>query len=295
MRFRTRLAIFVLTALTTFTIGVFIAPLGRKQVGQPCKPIRWRASQLRELNAWQVLLSFQNRDLKRLDEESERTLRQAIDTVRGKPDSDNVYPAFMPRLFQLVSNTQGEPRYVLVEEAPLVIIPGSSELRIHVFDVAGRLLNAEEFSAYRTIFTSIRIRKVVALLHEVLIVDTDYCLGGHKTREFYGLVGNRIAPVYVEADGRFDPTESTTAPRMKRSLAKWELALHSEDDVEVLSALLWFGANRWTGRPTAYDANEGLKVTDMLLRKDIRARLETLSESANPWVSTAARWVLNPD
>lgn len=284
MRFRTRFSLFVLTALATFTIGVFITPRQHDQA------LQWQQQQkivLRvDLTAWQVLLSFQNRDLRRLDGASERVLSQAIEVTTGKASPENSAPYFFPRLFQRLANAQGEPRYLLVEENPLRIIPGSSYLRINVFDDSGRLLNTEEFSAYRTVFTNIQIRKVPALRHEVLVVDTDYCLGGHKTREFYALVGTRITPVYVEAEGRFDATEAIIAPRIRRSVEEWEEAFSSDDDVEVLSALLWLGEDHSTEQPI---------ISNMLARKDIRARLLALGKSANPWIKTAARSILNTD
>ena len=51
-----------------------------------------------------------------------------------------------------MSNNEGEKRYVLVELAPMAIIPGNSSLRVHVFDTAGLLLNVQEFNAgYRIV------------------------------------------------------------------------------------------------------------------------------------------------
>ena len=293
MRFRIRFSLFVLTALTTFTVGVLVASRQQKLVSP--SHVLTALPQLRELAAWQVLLSFQDRDLNRLDFESASVLRQAIEATTGKAVPDNAASFFRPRVFHRLLNTQGEPRYLLVEYAPLMIIPGNSYLRINVFGAGGRLLNTEVFSARRTILTSIEIRQMRALHHELLVVDTDYCLGGNKTREFYALVGNRITPVYVEQDGRFDATETTVAPRMERSVAEWETALNSDDDVEALSSLLWLGAHHWTGRPMHYVENEGLKVSTMLAREDVRARLRALSQSANPWIKTAARSILNPN
>jgi hypothetical protein len=198
-----RWTIFVLTGLTTFVTGVFVArtapdlATARYECGPRLVAV------LPEPSAWQVLLSFENEDLERLDQEAAQTLRKAIDTLRGKVDDPGSFPMFEPARFQLISNTAGEQRYVLVEKAQIRFIPGSSELRIHVFDASGALLDTQEISMWRTFLKQIRFRKLAALKHEVLMVDTNYVLGGSDDTKFYLLIGSKLRELSHEGKGRF--------------------------------------------------------------------------------------------
>jgi hypothetical protein len=293
MRITKRLTIFVLTGLMTFLIGVFVTRYAPDLWVPSVTNCPVQVHLTYGPSPWLVLLSFEHRDLKSLDKESERTLRKAIDSLRGKVDSETS-PLFEPRLFQRISNTAGQQRYLLVEVANLMIIPGDSFLRIHVFAADGRVLNVEEFAVRRELLTDIHVRKVIAMQHEVLMINTVYCLGGHKTRQFFSLVGNGIRLVYKEQDGWFDATRTATlTPRVQRPVDEWEKALHSDDDVEVMLALVWLNENHWAGRPMQYDDTEGEKTSTLLARKQVRRRLQALSESENPWKRTAARYILN--
>ena len=84
-------------------------------------------------SAWETLLLFENQDLANLKPESTVRVEKAIEALTGLRESPMPY---RPRLFRTMSNERGQTRYVLVEEQPLMIIPGESRLRIHVFDQA---------------------------------------------------------------------------------------------------------------------------------------------------------------
>ena len=69
--------------------------------------------------------------------------------------------------------------------------------------------------------------------------------------------------------------------------------MNSDDDLEVMLALVWLNENYWAGRPMQYDEIEGEKAATLLARNDIRQRLQKLSQSSNEWKRTAARYTLN--
>ena len=246
-----------------------------------------------ESSPWLILLSFEKRDLNRLDRASEVTLRSAIDKLRGKTDSDGS-PLFVPTLFQLTSNTAGQPRYILVERANLQIIPGYSNLRIHVFAKDGKILNVQEFAVNRSIFWEIVLRKSEPMKYEVLMINTVTVLGGARTRQFFTLVDDRIRLVYVE--GHIHPNwpspVADVKPNLVRSVDEWETALNSEDDVEVMSALMWLNENNFIGGGMVYFGEESDKAATLLERDSVRRELRALSRSANPWKKKAARYIL---
>ena len=282
MRITLRLAGFVLASLATFFVGVFLT--------------RARVQLYREPSAWQVLLSFENQDLQGLDQESSEVLQKAVTTVTGH-GSEN----FLPRIFRTITNTSGQKRYILVEEAPLRMIPGSSSLRVHVFDLAGRLLNEQEFNAgYRISLSSIQIRRIEAINSEVLIAQGLSVFGGHFLSQYYVLSKNQIVLVYLETDGLFEQNNYqnrhvTIGPQLQRSVEDWEKALHSDDEAEVLTALLWLGGYHWDGLPAPYDEDKGEseKVSILSSREPIRKRLFELSQSKNFWIQAAAQPIVS--
>lgn len=85
--------------------------------------------------AWQTLLTFENQDLDNLKPDAARTIQNAINALTGP--SDSAAFAYEPRLLRTMSNAKGETVYILVEEGPLVDIPGESRIRVHLFDPRG--------------------------------------------------------------------------------------------------------------------------------------------------------------
>jgi len=268
MRITLRLAGFALAGLATFFVGVFLT--------------RALVQRHREPSAWQVLLSFENQDLEGLDAKSSEVLQKAVTAVTGHASKNQHHNDFLPRIFRTISNTSGEKRYILVEEAPLMMIPGNSWLRVHVFDTAGRLLNEQEFNAgYRISLSSIQIRRIEAINSEGLIAQGLSVFGGHFLSQYYVLSGNQIALVYLETDGLFDRNQHMTiGPQIQRSADEWEQALHSEHDTEVLTALLWLGS----------EEEEGSILSS---REQVRKRLFELSQSKNLWIKAATQPIIS--
>ena len=179
----------LLTFALTFATGVLVTRLTTFQ------------SSCIRVSPWQVLLSFENQDLQGLDEEQKRKVEAAVQAITGKRN-ENILSRFEPALFRLMSNTEGAKRYVLVEEAPLVVIPGHTTLRVHVFDEAGRLLNVQEFNAgNRTSVTSMRIRKTHLTNYQFLIIEAEYWLVGHPFAQYYALKGDRMEFVHLSKYG----------------------------------------------------------------------------------------------
>lgn len=276
MRITLRLAGFVLAGLATFFVGVFVT----------------RALLHREPSAWQVLLSFENQDLEKLDGKSSEVLQKAVTAVTDQPSKTD----FLPRLFRTITNTVGENRYILIEEAPLIMIPGNTRLRVHVFDSAGRILNEEEFNAgYRVSLKSIQVRRMEAISSEALVVQGGNVFGGHSLLQYYVLLGNRISLVYIELDGLFyrnnyQDGHMTFGPQVERSVEEWDKALHSSDEAEVLTALLWLGGLHWNGQPAPYDSDKGEaeKVRALWSRELVRKRVLELEQSGNLWIKGMA-------
>lgn len=183
MRMSKRNPIFILVSIVTFALGVWVTT----RVEQPQLLLVLRQS------PWQMLLRFENQDLRKLDEQHTRMFTRAVETITGKRYENVDRGNFEPALFRSMLNSNGEKRYVLVELATLWMIPGSSTLRIHVFDTAGRILNAQEFdTGNRTFVTSMRISQYGAIDRQLLSVEGEYSLTNHAFTQFYTLTGDRF-------------------------------------------------------------------------------------------------------
>lgn len=268
MKITKRLAIFVFVGLLTFGLGVWVTRMTTFMIVCPVN-----------IPAWRMLLSFENQDLLKLDAEARQMVEAAVQEHTGKR-YENRAGRFQPALFRSMLNTKGEKRYVLVEVAPLVFIPGNTSLRVHVFDTTGLLLNAQEFNAgYRQSLISLQVRDNLYLASEALVVDTGYVFTAHVGRAYYVLVDNEVNLVYRETNGNFYPNNNETphmavGPRAARSVDEWEKELSSGNNAQVLSALVWFSGQA------------------LPPRAGVQKRLQELRKSENLWIKTAAQSAL---
>lgn len=199
MRISRRNPIFILVSIATFAVGVFLVPLKQPTGFDPNNVLVLLQS------PWQMLRAFENQDLRGLDEPHKAMLQKAVEAITGKQNETVHGGQFEPALFRWLLNGKNEKRYILVEVANTRIIPGSSFLRIHVFDTAGHILNAQEFdTGNRTFVTSMRIGQYGEVERKLLFVEGGYVLTGYKFTQFYALTGDRMEQLYLQKDGRLD-------------------------------------------------------------------------------------------
>lgn len=284
MRIIKKLAAFSLAGVITFGLGVVV-----QRGGSAAKRY------FSEPSAWKVLLSFENQDLENLDEQSMRAVKHAIDATTPPVDPTR-YSDFEPRLFRKISNSDGEPRYVLVEEQPMWSIPGAEKFRAHIFDTTGRVLSGGEFfTGNRIYIMAMGLKKNYWLKSEVLRLDGETMFGPPAFHQYYMVIGNELRLVYLDSNGRVDYNEYlypslTIGPRINLSADEWEADLQSTDDARVLSALTWLGGSHWSGQEPPYDDDRanGEKVTKLRARESVSRRLAELTNSPNYFVKRAA-------
>lgn len=276
MRKITRLALMVLVGVVAFVAGVFMTRSSAvvvRQLGEP--------------SPWQVMLSFENQDLAGLNEESASAVQKAITKVTGMTETGSSFGVFEPRLFRTISNTKGEQRYILVEEAPAMIIPGSARLRIHIFDTRGRLLGAQEFSgAHRNFIVGMKIRQVPVIEQQALIFHEEYCFSGTPSHRFFVLIGDEMRLVHSETyphGGTGSQSSSYVGPTLRHSIEEWERDLHSAVDAEVMSVLVWLRSEN----PEDQESRSRLLSSDR-----VRKRLVELSQSEDQWTKWDAQAIL---
>ena len=277
MRIIKKFAFVFIPILITFGLGVTLQRCGSAVTSHFSEP-----------SAWQVLLSVENQDLEGLDEKSLAAVHNAISKLTG-PSRAPEFVQFEPRLFRKLANSNGEQRYMLVEQLPMRFIPGAETIRVNIFDTAGKVLSATEFDTGNRMFiTGMRIRTNHWVIPNVLAINCEYWLGGNSSYQVYTIVGNELRLVYLGDGIRVDHNNyqtpwMTIGPRLNLSADEWERELQSTDNARVLSALIWLGGAHWNGQAAPYDEDrpDGEKVTNLRARESVRRRLADLTNSSN--------------
>jgi hypothetical protein len=284
MRILKKLAVFSIASLITFGLGMTVHRVG---------PAATRY--ISEQAAWQVLLSFQNQDLGGLDEPSTRAVKRAVDkaTGQGRPPQ---FVEFEPRLFRKISNSNGEPRYILVEEAPLVFTPGTATIRVHIFDTAGKLLSNTQFeTGNKMAIISLQIRNDYWLKSDTLMLDSEFWLGGGSSHHVYAIVGNELRLAYLSDGVEVQANDyQAIGPRLNLSADEWDADLQSTDNARLLSALTLLRGSHWNRQepPNDEDRPNREKVIALRGRESVRRRLADLTNSDNYIIKNTAEAIV---
>lgn len=253
----------------------------------------------RPLSAWDLLLSVENRDLSKIEGEPKAQLDTAIESLRGKVNN-----RFLgARLFSRISANNGEQRYVLIEESPLMTIPGNSGLQISLFTPGGELINTSGFDAgWRIGLGKIRFIQVTDI-GEVLEVESYPVINGaDKAWQYYAIVGDKMRLIRLEdsaraltPNGYIFPNHTIGDTQTGRSAEDWQKSLESNDVAEVLATLTWLGGHhrdiKEGGEPATWheELSEARIVAAVRRRPAAKAAVKALENSDNAWVRDAAR------
>lgn len=144
---------------------------------------------------WKDFISFQGRDLKSLDPTEKTRFIHLLDAI--VPDSND---RFVPYCLGLVRNPGNSSRYVLVEGQTLLIIPGESRARIHIFDTEGRHLYSAKFpTGWRIDFEGARIIEDDVTGSSLIEISTEAVINGRDvSRQLYSVIGDEVALVRLE-------------------------------------------------------------------------------------------------
>jgi hypothetical protein len=164
---------------------------------------------------WHVLLSYENRDLRNMSEQSAQNLTLTVNAIVNTSDFH-----FFPRAFRTMTNTTGQSRHVLVLEQPAGNVPGESRIRAYVFDGYGKLLTNTEFSGgWRADVARVDVSKDELLNQDALAIDSHYW-GGPSEQQYFVLDHDSIVPAYTRTEGkltreRYLQTNLTIAPSIR--------------------------------------------------------------------------------
>ena len=256
------------------------------------------ATGLEVSSAWSILVSWQNRDLRQIDGAAKAQLQMAIESLRGKPEN----PFLSPGLFSRLLTSDGDHKYVLIEESPLVMIPGGSGLGISLFTTDGKLIDSSEFEAgWRIALSEIRLVLVNGIRGEVLEVDcVPFINGADIAKQYYALIGNKMKLIRLEDSNGVlvrnyygSPNHTIGFVQTGRSADDWQETLVSNDLAEVLATLTWLGGghlNPGEAEPNYMheDLSEARVVEEVRARTAVKAAVNGLKHSQNRWIREAA-------
>ena len=290
----------VLIAVLTFFIGLTASVVKNRLDVRPVAISLQLVPVKREANgtAWQTLIRFKDQDFRALNAQELVVLQESINSLTG--GSENKF--LVPRLFSVVPNSIGDSRYVLVQESPLMFIPGGCGLRIDVFTLDGKLLNSSEFdSGWRISIESMRFKKVSGLRGDVLEVQSrPFINGRYIGRQYYSLVGERMLLIRLEdTNGQlirnfYSSPNHTIGVTHLWSMYEWEGKLKSTDPAEVLAALTWIGGDHLSpaeGDPgyVHEDLADARIAADLKESKTVKTIVKGLMKSHHPWIRNAAK------
>lgn len=283
-------------AILTFTVGWSVAPVVLEPARESNVPSVATPSAVPPV--WSVLVSWENRDLKQIDGPEEAQLRMAIDTLRGATDN----PFLEPRLFSRVSTSMSEQRYVLIEEQPLVYIPGESRLRVSVFDPEGQLLDSSEFGAgWRIMLFGIRFIQVKEAGEVLEVKSSPSINGADVSTQYYAVVGDKMRLIRLEDSKKRlvqnnyrSPNHTIGFTEIGRSMPDWQQALFTKDEAAVLATLTWLGGlHLKVDEPTPGHLHENLSEASLVeaVREltAVKKAVNAMKDTPNAWVREAAR------
>jgi hypothetical protein len=296
-----RFGLHLFIALLTFLFGLTFATFFYLRPSSPGAPLEAAlAPKLKagvNESAWQELLSFENQDLRELDQKSRADLQNAIDTLAGESENGRL----VPRLVSKIPGVQGQISYALVEESPLVTIPGQSGIRIHLFNSEGKLLSSAAFSTgWRISLADMKLTYVPEIGREVLVVNSKPEINGRDVaKQYYALIGEKVLLVRLEdSSGKpvrniYGAPHHTIGPALSgRSAGEWEKVLESRDEAEVLAALTWLGGIHWNPDSPApeyehEELSEAYLAEGVRSSKAVKVALSRLARSENAWLRSA--------
>lgn len=228
----------------------------------------------------------------------EETLRGILKRLNG----EETY--FLPPMrICPVADSSGKTFFVLLEEPEYVVVPGSYNVRVHVFGADWELKHRVTFSAgWRMSVTNIEVQEESPLGRGVLCFGTSPFINGRDVgRQYYALCSGRLVLVRLEdiegvaIRNVYGAPNHTIGP-MTMELGELAGAILNDADIGLLlEALTFMGGRHLTlekleDREVYSESEDHIRCVDKLFANPaVRDRVATLAESKNAWIRDAAR------
>ncbi len=218
------------------------------------------------------------------------------------------YFGYAPWYFWEVGTGDGRRAFVLFEVFGPVAHPGSTPVRISVFDDAGRLVSEATFdTGHRRYLCEVALRPTGANEKPILVFKVARLFANAPT-QYYTWIGDRVDLIRLEKEegtpvrNDYYVKHFRCGPELPRQTAdQWQADLESTDRARVLRALVWLAGVHWDPRngkkwDSQYESSQDAELVRAVLRRYwVQARLKEFSEGADAWLREAACLVLHPD
>lgn len=243
------------------------------------------------------LSAHKGKDLRQLDEKQSAMFMKDLQDLTGdEPETERSWMGYSPwsvQAFQV-----GRARWAVLEGYSTCMIPGTSAMRVHVFDEQWNRICKQAYPVgYRFFLNEISVTRQ-ADLGQHLIVTKTTCAGpffvgndGSKTpafeqgpyqRQYYALLGTNIVMVRLEDDkGELArnhyawsaPSKGPAVP--KRIKTEWIKSLGSTNSVEQLAALVWLTGGHLPSKEERKADHNQESIADSTLYESVRDDPET--------------------
>ena len=291
----------LLISIITFSLGICFAYINYFRANeQKLNSIAF--TQKSSNPSWELLLSFENKDLTKIDKEDEKKLRVALNQIGAEISNRTQLGTFSK-----ISNAQGNSFYALIGMIHLLSVPGSCSLQIQLFDLQGKFIKSISFqSCYRMDLISVKVEFIPELDRNVIVAESYRFENGiDAAKQFYGIVNDEFLLIRLENhDGEIIPNHyssihmiGTTPPQ--RSEEQWINSLKSNDIIEVLATLEWLGGKHqgnlvWVGGNRQKIKTEETDFIDKILANEtVKLKILEFAQSENKWLQDSANFVLN--
>ncbi len=281
------------------------------------------------------LEAYVGKDLRQLDAEAnsiriygyspgpngEEFIRRFRALTGDKPDRKGAWGPFYPWWVDRFGS--GKAEWMVLEAYPGYNVPDVSGVRVHIFDPSWKRVVKQTFpTGYRFFLREAKVSSDNPLRQDLLVTVTDSAgpfiaiegepkrpafEQGMYQRQYYALVGDRLAMVRLEDDeGRIARNNyrwsapSKGPPVTKRTALQWLHCLRSPMPAEQLAALVWLSGYHLSSKEPRYKNVNQESVSDSRRFEAVRDSLQTrkavarLTHSKNRWVREYALLALHP-
>jgi hypothetical protein len=254
------------------------------------------------------LAAYRGKELSKLDEAQSKDLLAAIKKLI--PDREYRHWFDFHPWYVWEFPNKGQPALVLFEVDNTGPHPGSTGIRINVFDKAKNARTESVFwTGHRCYMRAVTLEKQKDNQNPLIVLETGLGPGPgpNVPKQIYARVGQRFDLIRLEdSEGKatrnsYYVNHFACGPQApKQTEAEWEADVLSADRNRVLRSLIWLGGRHWEGKPPDESEKQHEPAEQIKLVRSVRAnkkvadRLRELVASEDRWLREAAELAANP-
>jgi hypothetical protein len=260
-------------------------------------------------DAFELMINQRDKDLSQLEPAQAKEVLVAITKLVPKRGYDAIFD-FRPWYVWEFQKAGEAPLHVLFEVNNSWPHPGSTGIRLTVFDRFGKMLSETSFdTGHRCYMRSAKLEEQTDGQYPIVMLKTGPGGGpGPNTyKQYLACVGDRFDLIRLEnSEGKatrndYAVRHFTSGPTIPvQTEGEWLSDLLSSDRLKILRALVWLGGTHCDLKAGDAPGNqeEGAEAVQLVRKvrenKMVIGRLKALAEMEDLWIKDAARLALEP-